>query len=295
MKLVSFKSKNGEKAAFLTNEGIIPVESVARIENLIWPSDISTIIKSGKLYELNEWYMLNHDFFSRNAQCMLHEKTVHFAPLYRYPSKIFGIGLNYKEHAADLSEKAPEGFPGSFMKPYTTIIGPGDEIVIPSISVKTTGEAELCIVIGKECKNVVPGDWKKVVAGFSVIIDMTAEDMLRKNTRYLTLSKSFDTFLSFGYELITPDEIEDVNSIRVETVLNGKVQASNHVMNMTFQPDKIINILSGIMTLLPGDIILTGTPGSVQLNEGDIIEARINGFRPLINFVKDSKKKLTWI
>jgi 2-keto-4-pentenoate hydratase/2-oxohepta-3-ene-1,7-dioic acid hydratase in catechol pathway len=211
------------------------------------------------------------------------------APLYRRPSKIWGIGLNYREHAADLSEKTPEVMPGSFMKPDTAIIGYRDYIEIPVQSEKTTAEAELGIIIGEKCKNVERNEWLSVVAGFTTIVDMTAEDILRKNTRYLTVSKSFDTFFSFGPMLVTPDEIEDVTRLKVSTVINGKVYKSNSVANMAFPPDFLVLFHSRVMTLLPGDIISTGTPGAVHLHDGDTVECRIDGFEALVNPVRDLK------
>jgi 2-keto-4-pentenoate hydratase/2-oxohepta-3-ene-1,7-dioic acid hydratase in catechol pathway len=128
-----------------------------------------------------------------------------------------------------------------------------------------------------------------VVAGFTTIIDMTAEDILRQNPRYLTVSKSFDTFFSFGPQLVTPDEIPDVSTLEVSTVLNGRVHAQNVVANMSFSPAFLVSFLSRVMTLLPGDIISTGTPGACAIADGDVVECRINGFPSLINPVVDFK------
>ena len=146
------------------------------------------------------------------------------APLYRRPRKIWGIGLNYVEHAGDLSETAPSDEPASFMRPDTTIVGPGDEILLPPQSERVTAEGELAVVIGREAKDVSEDEASSVVAGFTTVLDMTAEDILRRNPRYLTRAKSFDTFFSFGPELVTLDEVEDVDSLEVSTVLNGEVR-----------------------------------------------------------------------
>ena len=169
------------------------------------------------------------------------------------------------------------------------IIGHGDPILIPVLSEKTTGEAELGIVIKKKCKNIKKADWLDMVAGFTTIIDMTAEDILRKNPRYLTLSKNFDGFFSFGPQIITPDEFTNIMGIEVATVINGKVFAKNTPSNMKFPLDYLVSLHSTIMTLMPGDIISTGTPRAVALKNGDIIECRIDGFYPLKNFVIDLK------
>jgi len=157
-------------------------------------------------------------------------------------------------------------------------------------SEKTTAECELGVIFGKECKDVEREDWLSVVAGFTTIIDMTTEDILRKNPRYLTRSKSFDTFFSFGPELVTPDEVEDVLKLNVATVINNEVHAQNVVSNMTFPPDFLVSFHSKVMTMLPGDIISTGTPRAGHIQHGDVVECRIDGFASLINPVIDLKK-----
>jgi 2-keto-4-pentenoate hydratase/2-oxohepta-3-ene-1,7-dioic acid hydratase in catechol pathway len=209
-----------------------------------------------------------------------------YAPLYRRPRKIWGIGLNYVEHAADLSEKAPSTEPASFLKPDTSIIGPGDAIRIPPQSQRTTAEGELGVIIGRECKDVDEADAASVVAGFTTIVDMTAEDILEKNPRYLTRSKSFDTFFSFGPELVTVDEVPDVDALEVSTIHNGEVHRRNVVSNMTFRPWWLVAFHSRVMTLLPGDIISTGTPGAAHIRPGDTAGVSIAGFRDLSNPVE---------
>ena len=199
--------------------------------------------------------------------------------------------MNYKFHAADLSETAPTAEPASFMKPDTAIIGHGDTIEIPVMSQKTTGEAELGIIFGKTCRNVPPNNWKSVVAGYTTIIDMTAEDILRRNPRNLTQSKSFDTFFSFGPLFYTVDEFPDITSLTVSTVHNGSIHATNEVANMTFLPDFLVWYHTRIMTMLPGDIISTGTPGAAPLHDGDTIACHITGCHPLENPVVDLKLK----
>jgi 2-keto-4-pentenoate hydratase/2-oxohepta-3-ene-1,7-dioic acid hydratase in catechol pathway len=206
-----------------------------------------------------------------------------YAPLYRRPRKIWGIGLNYREHATDLSEKAPSTEPASFLKPDTTIIGPGDTIRLPTQSSRTTAEAELGVVIGTTCKDVSEVAAPGVVAGFTNIIDMTAEDVLAVNPRYLTRSKSFDTFFSFGPDLVTIDEIGNVDALEVTTAVNGVPHRSNTVSNMTFRPWWLVSFHSKVMTLLPGDIISTGTPGAVVIRAGDVASCHISGFRSLSN------------
>ncbi len=249
------------------------------------------LIETGSLETIRGWYQAGGEKELPDLRDLLiPEKEISFAPLYRRPRKIWGIGLNYQAHAKDLSEKAPETEPASFMKPDTTIIGHGDTILIPRQSERTTAEAELGIIIGRLAKNVAREDWLSVVAGFTTVIDMTAEDILRRNPRYLTRSKSFDTFFSIGPVLLTPDEISDVLDLKVSTVLNGQVIAEDRVVNMTFPPDLLVAFHSEVMTLLPGDIISTGTPGAALIQDGDRVECRIDGFETLMNPVRDLKK-----
>jgi 2-keto-4-pentenoate hydratase/2-oxohepta-3-ene-1,7-dioic acid hydratase in catechol pathway len=288
MRLATVKVDDSEQAAVRTPAGYVPLKSINRKFATDWPDDMTTLIESGRLDELNRW--LRQEKNQPAAADALDAAHLRFGPLYRRPPKIWGIGLNYVEHAADLDERAPRGIPGSFMKPATTVIGPGESICIPQRSQKTTAEGELGVIIGRRCKNVAGGNWLAAVAGFTTIIDMTAEDILRQNTRYLTVSKSFDTFFSFGPEFITPEEIADVAALRVATVINGRVHAENVVANMTFSPAFLVSFLSEVMTLMPGDIISTGTPGAAPIQDGDTVECRIEGFAPLVNPVRDLKK-----
>lgn len=292
MKLAAIKWQGEETAALLTGHGLIPIVEINRHFNFDWPDDMLSLLQSGQLAKLNRWYNTGgKDELDSLPGSAVPEDQAEYAPLYRQPRKIWGIGLNYKAHAADLSETVPSAEPASFMKPDTAIIGHGHTIEIPRLSQKTTGEAELGLIFGKRCKDVARDDWLSVVAGFCTILDMTAEDILRRNPRNLTQAKSFDTFFSFGPFFYTGDEIADVFSLKVATVKNGKVHAENSVANMTFPPDFLVSYHSQIMTMLPGDIISSGTPGAVPLNHGDLLECRITGFPPLVNRVIDLKRE----
>ncbi|MGP4079074.1 fumarylacetoacetate hydrolase family protein [Pseudalkalibacillus sp. R45] len=288
MRLATIKRYGQEKAAIIIEEGAILVESLNRNTNSSWATTLFEIIQSGQLNRMKEWYQSEGNQLSEFHE-IIPKSEIEYAPLYRHPRKIWGIGLNYVEHASDLSEKAPNTEPASFMKPDTTIIGPNDTIKIPHQSDRTTAEAELGVIIGKECKNVSEEEAHEVIAGFTTIIDMTAEDILEHNPRYLTRSKSFDTFFSFGPELVTPDEVDEVHDLNVSTVINGELHRKNVVSNMTFRPWHLVSFHSKVMTLLPGDIISTGTPGAVVIRDGDVVECHIDGFEKLTNQVKDLK------
>lgn len=296
MKLATLRTGSGEIGAIITAAGLLPLSTVNEILGTDWPEDIHGLLHTGQLMIMKEWFGNSGE---KEIEEILRKEeksgevigtgNAKYAPLYRDPPKIWGIGLNYRDHAEDLSERPPAEIPASFMKPSTTIIGFGDTIRIPTQSERTTGEAELGVIIGKRCKDVEREDWLDVVAGFTCIIDMTAEDILKQNPRYLTLSKSFDTFFSFGPQLIIPDEIHDIRNLTVSTIINGNIHASNTISNMTFPPNELVSFHSRIMTLLPGDIISTGTPRAIPLSHGDIIRCEIDGFMPLENPVIDMK------
>jgi 2-keto-4-pentenoate hydratase/2-oxohepta-3-ene-1,7-dioic acid hydratase in catechol pathway len=289
MRLATVRHCGRETAGVVTGRGIAPVGTINGAIGSSWETDLFSLISGGGLRSLGEWHGDGGAKYLESSAYVIPFDRVVYAPLYRRPAKIFGIGLNYADHAGDLSEKAPTGIPGSFFKPATTIIGHGDAIKIPRQSQRTTAEAELGVIIGRECEDAESGDWLEYVAGFTTIIDMTAEDILRLNPRYLSHVKSFETFFSFGPHLVTPDEIPDVTKLKVQTVLNGAVHAENVVSNMTFTPDVLVSLHSKVFKWEPGDVLSTGTPRAVHIQHGDTAECRIEGFAPLVNPVVDKK------
>jgi 2-keto-4-pentenoate hydratase/2-oxohepta-3-ene-1,7-dioic acid hydratase in catechol pathway len=284
VRLTSLRIDGAEPAALVRPSGAVLLTAVNEALGTTWAGTVQELLELGELDALRTW--VGGAPSGLLDDLAIPQDQLVYAPLYRRPRKIWGIGLNYVEHASDLSEKAPSTEPASFMKPDTTIIGPGDTIRIPPQSQRTTAEGELGVIIGKQCKDVDEADAASVVAGFTTIVDMTAEDILEKNPRYLTRSKSFDTFFSFGPELVTVDEVPDVDALEVSTIHNGEVHRRNVVSNMTFRPWWLVAFHSRVMTLLPGDIISTGTPGAAHIRPGDTAGCSIVGFRDLSNPVE---------
>ncbi|WP_163538463.1 fumarylacetoacetate hydrolase family protein [Gracilibacillus sp. YIM 98692] len=285
MKLATVKYDGEEKAAIIHHDVIFLIETLNDMENKNWPSTLFELIAGEHLESLEDWYdSVGKSMFER---CIALEKDqIEFAPLYRKPRKIWGVGMNYFDPSHQSLEEISYQDPVSFMKPDTTIIGPKDTIQIPHQSTNTTAEAELAIVIGKECRNISQEEAKNVVAGFTTALDMTEASIHAENQRYLTRAKSFDTFFSFGPEMVTNKEIKDVSELTVRTVHNGQMAHQNKVKNMRYNPWFIVSFHSQVMTLLPGDIILTGTPGAVSIRDENTVEAHIDGFSPLLNRVK---------
>jgi 2-keto-4-pentenoate hydratase/2-oxohepta-3-ene-1,7-dioic acid hydratase in catechol pathway len=246
VRLMTIRTEGQEEAAIVLPGGLLPVREI----NGFWGGgrvDLLSLLESGRFYELESSY----DRGEVEVGGMVPFDQFKYGPLYRRPRKIWGIGLNYVEHAGDLEETAPSEEPASFMRPDTSIVGPGEEIRLPEQSERVTGEAELGLVIGREARDVSEEEAPSVVAGLTNILDMTAEDILRKNPRYLTRAKSFDTFFSFGPQLVTLDELRKIESVKVATVLNGEVRRENVVSNMTFSPWFLVSFHSKVMTLLP--------------------------------------------
>jgi 2-keto-4-pentenoate hydratase/2-oxohepta-3-ene-1,7-dioic acid hydratase in catechol pathway len=211
-----------------------------------------------------------------------------FVAPYRAPEKIWGIGLNYRDHAGDLDETVPDE-PASFIKANHTIIGPGEEIVIPTQSNRVTAEAELGLIIGRTARNVPESEALDYVWGVCTILDQTAEDILRRNPRFLTRAKNFPSFFSFGPYLVPLDVAleahRSLKDVAVSTVLNAREVRTNTVANMTFGPEFLVSFHSQMMPLYPGDIISTGTPGALVVADGDTVECRIPGIGTLTNTV----------
>ncbi len=190
--------------------------------------------------------------------------------------KLWGIGLNYAEHASDLDEQRPDE-PASFMKPQTVLTGPGGPIRLPpaSQSERVTAEAELAVIIGKTCRNIDQSAVNDVIAGFLPVIDMTAEDVLQRNPRFLTRAKSYDTFLVVGPTIAVPEGPPNLTDMTVQTEINGVVRSENKIQNMLFPPEEIVSFHSDVMTLKPGDMFSTGTPGAAPIDPEDHVRSTV--------------------
>lgn len=198
------------------------------------------------------------------------------------PGKIVAVGLNYKDHAKELKMKMSEE-PTIFMKPGTSVIGHMDDIIYPGMSAQVDYEAELAVVIGKKAKNIQENDAKEHILGYTCANDVTARDLQKKDGQW-TRAKSFDTFCPLGPVIV--DDI-DADNLNIRLFLNGQVKQDSRTSNMIFNVKRIVSYISCVMTLLPGDVILTGTPVGVgQLKKSDIVEVEIEGIGKLINKVK---------
>jgi 2-keto-4-pentenoate hydratase/2-oxohepta-3-ene-1,7-dioic acid hydratase in catechol pathway len=198
------------------------------------------------------------------------------------PSKIIAIGLNYKAHAAEFNKELPEE-PMIFMKPPTAVIGHGDEIVYPAhMSRRVDFEGELAVVIGMEARMVAEEDAEAFIFGYTCFNDVTARDLQKTDKQYAR-AKGFDTFAPMGPWIETDLDPLDV---RIESYLNGEKRQDTSTADMIFNTYRIVSFVSQVMTLLPGDVIATGTPSGVgKMKPGNTVEIRIEGIGSLVNRV----------
>lgn len=200
-------------------------------------------------------------------------------------SKVVCVGKNYVAHAAEMGGEVPQE-PLIFLKPNTSVIGPGEPIFYPKQSQNVHFEGELAIVIGRICRNLSREDAPKVIYGYTVANDVTARDLQAKDGQWAR-AKGFDTFCPIGPWIETDFDPSDV---RVRTTLNGEVKQDGRTADMVFDVPAILEYVTSFMTLLPGDIVLTGTPDGVgPMEAGDHVAVTIDGLGTLTNPVVDDE------
>ena len=206
------------------------------------------------------------------------------------PPKFFGIGLNYADHVAESGLPTPE-YPVVFAKMSNCVAGPYEDVQRPVVSDAFDYEAELGVVIGKTCKHVKRADARGVIAGYVAVNDLTIRDYQRKTPQW-TLGKSFDTHGPFGPYLVTADEL-DPHTLDLKATVNGELRQHSNTKNLIFDCYELVETLSEIVTLEPGDVIATGTCGGVGLAfdpprflaPGDVVRVEIEGIGAIENTV----------
>jgi 2-keto-4-pentenoate hydratase/2-oxohepta-3-ene-1,7-dioic acid hydratase in catechol pathway len=212
------------------------------------------------------------------------------APIPR-PPKIICIGLNYRDHAAESKMEIP-AVPTIFAKFPTAVIGPGEPIVLPKNSSKPDYEGEFAFVIGRRGRHVPAQQWREYVFGYTILNDVSARDFQMITSQWM-IGKTFDTFAPFGPAIVTADEIPDPHTLDITTVINGETMQHSNTCNLIFGVPRLIEYLSSVFTLEPGDIVSTGTPAGVGfsrnpprwLRPGDEIVIRVEGLGELRNRV----------
>ncbi len=201
------------------------------------------------------------------------------------PTKVVCVGLNYKAHIAEMGHDTPVE-PLIFIKPSTAVIGPGEPILLPPGVGRVDHEAELGVVIGRRTHRCSPGEARANTLGFTCANDVTARELQGKDGQWAR-AKGFDTFCPLGPWVET--DLADPRDLTLECYVNGEQRQSVHTSDMLFDPFELVSFVSHVMTLVAGDVVLTGTPAGVSaLSAGDVVEVRISGIGSLINPVAEA-------
>lgn len=269
MKLLRYGLPGNEKPAVLDNNEIVDVSSFEQDYDEIFFG------KEGIL-KLKAWYAEKKTTLPR-----VHSDVRIGAPFLR-PSKIICVGLNYTKHALESKMPLPKE-PIIFFKSTTALCGPHDALIIPKNSIKTDWEVELAVVISKRASHVKEKDAMDHVAGFCLHNDYSEREFQLERNGQWVKGKSCDTFAPMGPYMVTPDEVGDFNNLHMWLKVNGRIMQDNNTDDMIFEVPELISYISEFMTLLPGDVISTGTPAGVglgftppiYLKPGDIVELGI--------------------
>ena len=278
MRLVTFQ-RNGQR-----EPGVIRGDEIVSLRGAGFPNLISVIAAGSPAREKAARYVADPaaDDVVRAASVTL------CAPL-PDPPKIICVGLNYRDHAIESKMEIPS-VPTIFAKFSTAVTGPGEPIVLPRNSTKPDYEGEFAFVIGRRGRHVPAAQWKDCVFGYTILNDVSARDFQMATTQWM-MGKTFDTFAPFGPAIVTADEIADPHALDIRTIINGETLQHSNTSNLIFQIPRLVEYLSSVFTLEPGDIVSTGTPAGVGfsrnpprwLKPGDEVVIRIEGLGELRN------------
>ena len=303
MKLLTYKTANTEpRLGFLHNNLIIDMEDFGEISNFPLPIDMLDLIDMGYeiIEEITEMVNETREIDFEQIGYTFEEVEI-LAPIQRPRKNIIGIGLNYTEHVAesartlDTTGKLPQK-PIIFSKPPTTVTGTNTNILMnPKLTQQLDWEVELAVIIGKKGKYVPKADALDYVFGYTVINDISARDCRREGQ--WIVSKGQDTFAPMGPYLVTKDELPNPHNLNLSLKLNGIEKQNSNTKFLLFNINDLIEDLSTVFTLEPGDIIATGTPSGVGAGrnpqewmwDGDVIEATVEGIGTIVNTVKEIK------
>lgn len=271
MKLLRFGEAGKERPGVLIKEEIFDASSFGEDFD-------EHFFGSNGIMRLGKWLGTNHETLPKVNQ------PVRFGAPFKRPSKIICIGLNYAKHAAESNMALPKE-PIIFFKSTTALTGPSDSLIIPKNSVKTDWEVELAVIIGKKASYVQESEAMDYVAGFCLHNDYSEREwQLERNGQWVK-GKSCDTFAPMGPFMVTKDEVKNYDKLHMWLTVNGNTMQDGNTDDCIFQVPFLVSYLSQFMTLLPGDVISTGTPAGVglgmkppvYLKHGDIIELGIEG------------------
>jgi 2-keto-4-pentenoate hydratase/2-oxohepta-3-ene-1,7-dioic acid hydratase in catechol pathway len=276
MRFVTFEQDGHRHAGVVINDQVVSLEGAG------FPDLLSVLRGGEEALEIAK-------AFSAKAPVGIPIASVKLCAPIPDPPKILCMGLNYRDHAAEAKLEIP-AYPVIFAKYSNTVIGCGDTIVLPKNSRKPDYEAEFGFVIGRRARHVPAAKWRDYVFGYMNCNDVSARDVQTAVSQW-TMGKNFDTFAPMGPYLVSADEIEDPHNLDISLTLNGETMQSSNTRELIFKIPETVEFLSSVMTLDPGDVVLTGTPSGVGfshkpprwLKSGDEVVVRVEGLGELRN------------
>jgi 2-keto-4-pentenoate hydratase/2-oxohepta-3-ene-1,7-dioic acid hydratase in catechol pathway len=297
MKLLTFINDGNYQLGVVTEKGILDVASALKAmpaqHGDSVPTTVHNVIDGGAAAVARLVQFTDQALVAAGAgsSYLLDEAKLTLGPCVTHPNKIICVGLNYRKHAEETNSPIPQ-YPILFNKFNNTLTGHGDDIPLPKVTKKVDYEAELVIVIGKTAKYVAKEDALNHVFGYCNVNDLSARDLQLRTQQWL-LGKSCDKFSPLGPYLVSADEVGNPNDLDIKCTVNGEVRQHSNTSDMVFHCDEIVSYISQHMTLVPGDIILTGTPEGVvlgypedkqvYLKDGDIVTIEIEKLGKLTN------------
>jgi 2-keto-4-pentenoate hydratase/2-oxohepta-3-ene-1,7-dioic acid hydratase in catechol pathway len=275
MRLVTFSTGAGPKAGVVIDGRVVDLAAAGY-------SDVVSVLRDGDKGKAAVAALKANPSAPKLEDVKLH------APIPK-PDKFICIGLNYRDHAIESGMEIPK-LPTVFTKYPNAVCGHGDDVIIPSVSNQVDYEAEFAFVIGKTCHKVSKGDWKDVIWGYTCVHDVSARDYQLATSQW-TIGKTFDTFGPMGPALVSADEVPDPHNLRISLDLNGQTLQDSSTKQLIFDIPYLVEYLSTVMTLEPGDVVSTGTPPGVGfarkppifMKPGDDVVVKIEGLGELRN------------
>ncbi len=288
MKYVSFRKDGQIRIGVRMAAGIIDLSAAAGMLGLDVPASMEELIASGETSRKQVEAIL-HGVSNAEGFPLLDEDHLEFLPVVSAPEKIICVGLNYRHHAQESGMSVPDA-PVYFSKYANSLIGHKADVVLPDGVVENDYEVELAVVIGRPTKNVSVDEALDTVFGYTIGNDLSARELQRRTSQWL-YGKALDGYLPLGPWLVTVDEVSDPQNLQLRCTVNGELRQNSNTADMVFSVAEIISDLSRIMTLQPGDVILTGTPEGVAmgmpsppwLKPGDVVVCEIEGLGRLVN------------
>jgi acylpyruvate hydrolase len=268
MRFATIRTDQGTTAARLDGEVLIPLAA----------ADVGELLVAG-LGQIAE----------REGAQPVPVPEADFAPVVPRPGKIICVGLNYRAHILETGRELPD-YPTLFAKFADTLLGPGDDLVLPSVSERVDWEVELGVIIGQPVYRATPEQARSAIAGYTVVNDVSMRDWQRRTLQWLQ-GKMFERSTPAGPYLVTPDEVDDAADLEVICEVDQNVMQQSRTSDLLFDPAEIISYASQAITLRPGDLIATGTPGGVgnamkppvYLQPGNVLRTRIEGLGECVN------------